>query len=405
MHSVYVRLKIPGKGWRYKAVPPGRGRRPDWVKSPFYVRFTDFRGKQVWSEPQATIEKAQELADQTAEVLKAHAKGLTVKEAQDIANANRTPIKVAVAKFLDLHRNDRPKTVQQYTNALNHVLTNLPRKVRFIDQLGTQDALNAYLKTLETDYTPKTIETRMGVIFSLLKAYRKETSVDKPSKLVRLPRVQVVKAKAYSDEEIQKLFSVMTEQEWLRYKFFLDTGCREQEVQYATWDDLDFTIEKFTITGVGKADVNFVPKSHEERTAPLTSELVTLLKENRKKAPSKRWVFANEDGKPEGHFLRKFKAIAKRAGLNCGRCKTTIREGKYDARHEVTVTCETRPVCERHYLHRLRKTAATRWLRKGIDIMKIKTWLGHKNLNVTQIYLSDESSPDDQAKINAAGKI
>jgi len=405
MPSVYVRLQIDRKGWRYRAVPPGRGRRPDWVKGPFFVRFTDARGKQVWSEPQGTIEKAQEFAEQTAEVLAAQAKGLTVEEAQDLANIGRTPVKVAVEKFLDLHRNDRPKTVQQYTNALKHLLANLPRKIRFIDQLGTQDALNGYLKTLESGYTPKTIETRMGVLFSLLKAHRKETGVDKPSKLVRLPRVQVVKAKAYSDEEVQELFGAMTEQEWLRYKFFLDTGCREQEVQYATWDDVDFTKEKFTVTGVGKTDVNFVPKSHEERSTPLTSELVGLLKAYRKQAPSKRWLFANEDGRPEGHFLRKFKAIAKRAGMNCGRCKTTVREGKYDARHEVTVTCETRPVCDRHYLHRLRKTAATRWLRKGIDIMKIKTWLGHKNLNVTQIYLSDESSSDDQAKINAAGRI
>jgi integrase/recombinase XerD len=113
----------------------------------------------------------------------------------------------------------------------------------------------------------------------------------------------------------------------------------------------------------------------------------------------------NEDGKPEGHFLRKFKAVAKRAGLNCGRCKTTIRDEKYDNRTEITVICETRPVCGKHYLHRLRKTAATRWLRSGIDIMRIKTWLGHKNLNVTQIYLSDESAPDEQHKIDTAGRF
>jgi integrase len=405
MPSVYVRLKVDGKGWRYRAVPPGRGRRPDWVKSPFYVRFTDPRGKQVWSEPQTTIEKAQELAEQTADVLKAHAKGLTVKEAQDIANANRTPIKVAVERFLDLHRNDRPKTVQQYTNALNHLLENLPKGVRFIDQLGTQHALNDYLRSLEDRYAPKTIETRMGVVFSLLKDHRKETGVEEPSKLVKLPKVQTVKAKAYSKEELQKLFGAMNEAEYLRYLFFVHTGCREQEVQFATWDDLDFTKNTFTVTGVGKSDAGFVPKSWEERTVPLTTELAELLQKYRKASHNKRWVFANEDGKPEGHFLRKFKAIAKRAGLNCGRCKTTIRDGKYDNRKEIAVTCETRPVCEKHYLHRLRKTAATRWIRSGIDIMRIKSWLGHKNLNVTQIYLSDESAPDEQHKIDSAGKF
>ena len=107
-----------------------------------------------------------------------------------------------------------------------------------------------------------------------------------------------------------------------------------------------------------------------------------------------------------GHFLRKFKVIAKRAGLNCGQCKTTIREGRYDNRHEVATTCESRPVCEEHYLHRLRKTAATNWLRSGFDLMKIKNWLGHKSLEVTQIYLDSEMhDPEEQKKLDHAGKF
>jgi hypothetical protein len=37
--------------------------------------------------------------------------------------------------------------------------------------------------------------------------------------------------------------------------------------------------------------------------------------------------------------------------------------------------------------------------------MKITMWLSHKNLNVTRIDLSDESSSDDRAGTNAAGRI
>jgi integrase len=179
----------------------------------------------------------------------------------------------------------------------------------------------------------------------------------------------------------------MTPEEYLRYLFFVRTGCREQEVQFATWRDIDLKSLRFTVTGDGKSDVAFVPKNHEERQVPLTTELGSLLTEHKKHAISDRWVFTNEDGKPEGHFLRKFKAIAKRAGLNCGRCKVTIRVGRYDNRHTVETTCKTSPVCEEHYLHRLRKTAATNWLRSGFDLMKIRSWLGHKSLEVTQIYL------------------
>jgi integrase len=177
-------------------------------------------------------------------------------------------------------------------------------------------------------------------------------------------------------------------------------------VQFATWRDIDLRKLRSTITGESKQDVGFVPKNHEERWVPLTTELGALLAEHKKHAISDRWVFTNEDGKPEGHFLRKFKTIAKRAGLNCGKCKASIRVGRYDNRHAINTTCETHPVCEEHYLHRLRKTAASNWLRSGFDLMKIRSWLGHKSLEVTQIYLDAEMhDPEEQKKLDRAGKF
>jgi len=173
---------------------------------------------------------------------------------------------------------------------------------------------------------------------------------------------------------------------------------------YATWDDIDFRQRKFHVTGNSKQDVGFVPKNHEERWIPLTTELFEMLK-SRKAQSKTRWIFVNQDGAPDGHFLRKFKAVAKLAGLNCGRCKTTIMDGKYHLRKPTEVSCETRPVCDKHFLHRLRKTCATRWLRSGIDLMTLRSWLGHKSLAVTQIYLSDveDINPDMQQKLDRAG--
>jgi len=39
------------------------------------------------------------------------------------------------------------------------------------------------------------------------------------------------------------------------------------------------------------------------------------------------------------------------------------------------------------YLHRFRDTAATRWLRAGIDVRTVQSWLGHESLETTQKYL------------------
>ena len=77
--------------------------------------------------------------------------------------------------------------------------------------------------------------------------------------------------------------------------------------------DLDLQGLRFTVSGEGKSDVAFLPKNHEERQVPLTTELGSLLADHKKHAVSDRWVFTNEDGKPEGHFLRKFKTIARRS--------------------------------------------------------------------------------------------
>jgi len=99
--------------------------------------------------------------------------------------------------------------------------------------------------------------------------------------------------------------------------------------------------------------------------------------------------------------LRKFKAIAKRAGLNCGHCRTTIKDGKYDNKREVEVTCAQRPVCEKHYLHRLRKTCATFWHEQGIPLRTIQYYVGHKSLETTQKYLEITDESKLQEKLNA----
>ncbi len=401
IQTVYYRQKIEGTGWRYR--PLAVGRRPEAAKhGPYFIRVRDSAGKYQWVKH--GTQQAAEKAAKTAPVARqAQEMGLTVDDLTNEANTNRISIKTAVENYLQERRFGRPRSIAAYKNAFDQLLANLPRGVRFIDQLATSRVLNSYVELLrEQDYSNKTITIRMGFVFSLLKA----NGVEKSSKIIKLPKVQRTRTKAYNPEELSKLFAAMTPEEYLRYLFFVRTGCREQEIQYATWKDLDLKGLRFTVSGDGKSDVAFLPKNHEERQVPLTTELGSLLADHKKHAVSERWVFTNEDGKPEGHFLRKFKAIAKRAGLNCGQCKTTIRLGRYDNRHAGEVNCETQPVCEEHYLHRLRKTAATNWLRSGFDLMKIRSWLGHKSLEVTQIYLDSEMhDPEEQKKLDRAGKF
>jgi integrase len=98
-------------------------------------------------------------------------------------------------------------------------------------------------------------------------------------------------------------------------------------------------------------------------------------------------LFVNKDGSPEGHFLKKLKRIALKAGVNFRECRTTVNKGRYDQKQAVEVTCKTDPVCEHIFLHRLRKTCASRWEAAGIPVRTIQSYLGHKSLETTMRYL------------------
>jgi hypothetical protein len=197
--AVYARFKGT-QGWEYQKV--GRGRPPKDAK--FHIRFTDSQGKRRWSKPYDTPQEAQENATGVKIATQAAAQGLTVPEFQNVTESGMTTVKTAIEKFLKLHRNDRPKTVAQYTGALNHLLQNLPGHIRFVKELALPAVLDSYLQTLENEkYSAKTIGTRMGVIFSMLKDNQKETGVEYPSKLVSLPEPVQSRPKAYSNDDIK----------------------------------------------------------------------------------------------------------------------------------------------------------------------------------------------------------
>lgn len=396
LQTIWQRIKTP-KGWRYQRIGEGRGNGTGNLQPPFYVR-PSVSGRQKWQrlDAESFVEAKQE-AKQFDAVLAAAAKGLTVAEAENIGNRNRVTLKAAVESYLEQKQTKAPKTVAQYQNALKQFLEALPvAKVRFLDQI-TEDVLRKYKARMDSDgYAGKTIDTRLNIVYFLLK---------KNGNVARLPRdemptVEEEAAVPYSDEELERLFAAMDDESRIRYKFFLGTGCRDKEVTFAAWKDIDFTKREYHVRR--KDDVGFTPKSHESRTVPLPVSLVDALSARRKARPTDRWIFVNEDGRPDNHFLRKLKRIALRAGLNCGECRTAITLGKYDRKIKTDVTCKTQPVCEHIYLHRFRKTCATRWQEHGIPLRTVQAWLGHKNLETTQRYLGVTPSEKLRGQIDEA---
>ena len=399
------------------AHPEGPGKKTGTLSGPFFARPT-VNGKQIWHRLGAdTFQKAKAESDLAAAAVDAAKQGLTVTEADVLANRNRTSIQHAVNTYLDLKRSKRPKTIGKYTHALNRFVKSAG--VRFLDEIDV-DVLRKFMRAMEDEgYSNKTIKDEINIVTFLLK--KNGVTARLPGD--EIPVVEEEPAATYSDEELKKLFTaidkistgttkkranaeIVAGREYsglgfgqaARYKFFLGTAARDKEVTYAAWSDIDFDKKTYNIRG--KKDVGFVVKNHEARLVPIPDSLIDLLRARKKNAPHDRWIFVNEDGKPDNHFLRKLKVIALRAGLNCGQCKSTVTKGRYEKKHEVSVTCKTDPVCEHWLLHRFRKTGATRWQANNIPVRTIQHWLGHKNLETTQIYLGIANNADTVLRSN-----
>jgi integrase len=397
--AIYTRQKNAAGQWRYERVNTGQGRNRADLRPPFYFRHA-LGGRRVWTELKATVLSAAKTeVEATETALEAQAKGLTVAELAE-GDASRLPLKTAIDKFLDLKRSKSPRTVSQYTLVLNQFLELVRGRVRFVDQV-TDEVLDSYKRFLEKeDFAARTIRNRLLIVCFLLK----KNGVANSTKLVDMPTIEEEIPEPYTREQLDALFAYIDrnglEEEKQRYKFFLGSSLREREVTFAEWDDLDF--EKGTIRVHAKKDVGFTVKNHESRIVPLPTDLVEALKVRYEKRSHDRWIFVSENSKPEGHFLRKLKTLALRAGLNCGRCRTTIAKGSYDHKRTAEATCKSANICTQWKLHRFRKTRATRWMENGIPIRNIQTWLGHRSLETTMVYLGLTGVEELRKKIDAA---
>jgi integrase/recombinase XerD len=397
MLTIYRRFKNEAGAWEVKAVKEGRGIRHSAITGSFSVRpYSNVQKRQIpHSLTATTFAEARIEADEYEKLWEAQAKGLTVAELSGQINTNRLPIKSVVETYLELKKNKAPKTRQQYRLTLYEFLESLGN-IKFLDEINV-NVLRHYMDFLVAKgFTGKTIRTRVNIVAFLLKKNGVVARIPKDE----LPPVEIEEAVPYTNDELKKMWAVMDDEQKIQYDFFLKSACRDREVTFAAWNDIDWEKHEYHVRS--KPEVGFTVKSHESRRVPLPTSLLETLAECRKETKGSRWIFTDENGNPANHFLRKLKKIALRAGINCGHCETTIKKGKYKWRKDVKVSCATDAVCEHIYLHRFRKTCATRWQDAGIPLRKIQKWLGHKILETTQTYLGAGNTEEVLDLVNEA---
>jgi integrase len=181
--------------------------------------------------------------------------------------------------------------------------------------------------------------------------------------------------KPYTKQELKDMFAAMDDEEKLLFGLFLNSGVRDAEMQNTEY--ADFNWEKCTLHVQPKPWRHFClkgkskKKSAKDRFIPIPAKLIWKIKDMQRNAQPHDLVFPNGEGNPDGHFLRKLKAIAMKAGV------------------------------EGAELHRFRKTYADTLHEEGVSVNTIRIRLGHESLDVTLAYLKGKDAESEEAQEHA----
>lgn len=131
---------------------------------------------------------------------------------------------------------------------------------------------------------------------------------------------------------------------YARIIFMLDTGARDGEVRNLTWDDIDLSKGRVTF---------WKTKTDRPRTLPLTQRVQEALKRSKDQGHIKPFPMSYTT------FLETWNSLLDKMGM--ARDKTLV------------------PYVLRH-------TCATKLVRRGVDIRRVKDWMGHTNIVTTMVY-------------------
>lgn len=394
--KVTLHVRIKTKDGRRKYCPPvftaNKKLRAEWAmvdgqpkhhpEAVFALRYTD-RGKRVWEHVGRDPDRAVTAKLRQEHIFGGRAIGKPVPydTQPEPIDTTRKLLEIAVKDYVaGVEARRKPKTAKAYGKALDLFEEFYPRK--YLDEVTREDLVDYPAKLIaRCGNSGRTAANRQGYIVTFLAHYDidlKLKKTDKPKFTKRAPN-------AYSKEFVTRLLSACDAEERLVFRFFLLSGCREQEVSYACWSDLDLSRRMLTIQK--KDDLNWTLKDYEERSVPLPSDLVDELKARREQRPDDRFIFPTKAGKPEGHFLRALKLVALRAGLNCGHCKS--KNGQ---------RCSKYAVCKHVELHRFRRTFATMHHQNDVSVHTLMRWLGHSDLETTLAYLAAADDENAQTR-------
>ncbi len=258
-------------------------------------------------------------------------------------------------KVKELHSSTvRPSTISSYIFSLSNIQSALGNKL--LSQYTAEDFdkfKSAKLGELSRA-SVNLILRSVKACFNL--AVKWDFLMENPLRKVKLIRIPQRAPLYLTQEEFRTLVKAVKEQV-LRDLFLFASlsGLRISEMLNLTWDCIDFDKKQVLV----KNSDDFLTKSGRERVVPLNAELLTMIKNRRKKFGSSRVVFSKRNGYryDKGYISRRFKSYVRKVGLNPA-----------------------------YHLHSLRHSFGSWCAQKNVPIYTIQALMGHSNVQTTSIY-------------------
>jgi len=274
--------------------------------------------------------------------------------------------------YLNIERNYSRHTITSYRNDLLQLLDFIAEEQQIIPmnvELPSVDRLTIRLwmgELSEKGISRNSIARKVAAVRSFFKYCFKRGYVQKnPAHLLIVPKKEKRLPVTVTHSDIQNMMELAddntpeVQQERAILELFYSTGIRLSELVNLDVNDVD----------VRKSQVTVLGKGNKQRVIPIGGKAVDAYKKHLKTRPSLLTDTSENDDK-------KALFIASRGGRIYPRKVQRIIETYLTKTSEVT---QKSP-------HTLRHSFATHMLDAGADIRMIKEFLGHTDLNSTQIY-------------------
>lgn len=262
------------------------------------------------------------------------------------------------------------KTLDKYGGVLQRVID-------LAEELGLTDILQIDLRFIdryrqcrrEAKRFPKTIHTEVAIIRQLTKFAKSRRLIpEDPLDGLKNPEPKRTPQPFWTHEESQQILTAAQEPQRSMFTFLNETGMRIGEVQWLTWDDVDFQHGVIHV----RPKPGWTTKTGNVRAVPMTPIAKAVLEKLRRKT---RWVFTAPASTkyPKGDHQ-----ISERRLLKS--LKRTLAKLKLPG-----------------HLHTFRHSYISRAIFNGVPEAVVRSWVGHVDEETIRLYTHIASQQSQQA--------